>query len=142
MKTLLSIVGMCGVALAAGILLMNNHHQKPTQTEESGTQRSVQLRWHKGTAQQYALRTESSMNMSGIQGGQPTHVQMQAVLNALTLDTAPAGALVGMQLRAVQVSINGHRDVDSEAGLSAPFRVSFSSHGVPTAFEYSAAVTR
>ena len=103
----------------------------------------VDLRWRVGSSQQYEVRTDSSLqiNTAGASAAQPMRVRMRCVLDLLTLETGPEGALVGMQLSSVELRIAGNSDADTNRALAVPFRVRFASGGLPETFEFPAGIT-
>ena len=101
-----------------------------------------ELHWHEGIAQRYRVSTDSSMQMGGSGAGQSLHVQFDAMLDALTLEKAAHGALVGMQLASVELHINDQTDDGTNRALEQPFRVRFSDGGMPTAFEFPQGISQ
>jgi HEAT repeat protein len=101
-----------------------------------------ELQWHEGVAQRYRVSTDSSMQMGGSGVGQSLQVQFNATLDALTLETASHGALVGMQLADVELRINDQTDDGTNRALEKPFRVRFSDGGMPAAFEFPEGISQ
>ena len=101
------------------------------------------LRWKAGSAQQYQVTFNSAMRMEAIAGGgaQTIRVTMTCQLDMHTLEIIDHGALVGMQLSAVELRVNGHADPLTNTALATPFRIRFTVQGVPESFEFPADVT-
>jgi hypothetical protein len=104
---------------------------------------SPELRWRQGASQQYDLLVDSSLRMDASGGGSTssTPVRLEGVAEFHTLETGPAGALVGMQLLAVDLMISGVSRPEVNRALTLPFRVRFTPDGIPTRFEFSAPLT-
>lgn len=101
------------------------------------------LRWQAGSSQQYQVTFDSAMRMESIAGGgsQTIRVKMTCLLDMHTLEIIDRGALVGMQLSAVELRVNGQADPQTNTALATPFRVRFTAQGVPESFEFPADVT-
>ncbi|UCB55522.1 MAG: HEAT repeat domain-containing protein [Thiotrichales bacterium] len=98
------------------------------------------IQWHAGMAQQYRVLSESSMQMETTTAGGASsiRVQLQGLLNMLTLESDMDEVLVGFQLSSVELKINDVVDSDTNQALGIPFRVRFAGDGMPRAFEYPA----
>lgn len=101
------------------------------------------LRWSVGTSQQYQVQFDSSMlmNTAGTSGGQTMRVHMNCSLDFHTLSVSDQSALVGMQLSAIDLKVNGNVDPETNLALTAPFRVRYTSLGSPEAFEFPEGVS-
>jgi HEAT repeat protein len=95
--------------------------------------------WKTGVTQYYDLTMNSSMSMNTTGSGmnQNMGVNLQAGLEMLTLESEQNQALVGMQLSNVKLKVSGQSDSEVNKILQTPFRVRFSSGGVPENFEFS-----
>ena len=101
------------------------------------------IQWQAGMAQQYRVLSESSMQMDATTAGGASsiRVQLQGLLNMLTLEADNDEVLVGFQLSSVELAINDVVDADTNRALGMPFRVRFATDGMPLAFEYPAEVS-
>jgi HEAT repeat protein len=103
---------------------------------------AARLQWRAGYSQQYDVRIDSSMRMNTDEPGSvPTlSVRMSAVLDLLTLETDAATTWVGMRLSAVELTVGGTSDATTERALAEPFRVRYSTTGMPETFEFPGTV--
>ena len=101
------------------------------------------IQWQAGMAQQYRVLSESTMQMEAATAGGASsiHVQLQGLLNMLTLEADNDEVLVGFQLSSAELAINDVVDADTNRALGMPFRVRFATDGMPLAFEYPAEVS-
>jgi len=106
-------------------------------------QATLSIQWHPGTAQQYRVLSESSMQMQGtVKGASSLRVHLQGLLDTLILETGTDQALVGMQLSSAELKINDTMDTETNRALGIPFRVRFAVNGMPLAFEFPAEVSQ
>jgi hypothetical protein len=115
--------------------------------EDSGTvvlkKSFAGLQWRVGSAQQYEVRFDSSMQMKAARtdGMQALRVQMTSLLDLQTLEISGRSALVGMRLSKVELRVGGEIDPNTNGALAAPFRVRYDWGGFPEAFAFPAGVT-
>ena len=128
------------IALLVTLLLPGYSNDEPATVTSNTT--PDELRWRVGASQQYQVKTDSTliMNMSS-GGGQSMRVQLNAVLDMLTLAANTDTTLVGMQLSSVELQVGGKSDAESNRALVVPFRVHFESGGIPKSFEFPAGVS-
>ena len=101
------------------------------------------IQWHHRVAQQYRVLFDSSMQMQAApQGASSIHVHLLGKLDTLTLEADNYEALVGMRLSSVELKINDTMDADTNSALSVPFRVRFSTNGMPLTFEFPSGVVQ
>lgn len=102
----------------------------------------IDLQWREGSSQAYDLLVDSSflMTMPGASSSQSMNLHLNGVLEFRTLEVGPRDVLVGMRFSAIEMQITGVSDDDVNRALTLPFRVRFASQGVPTAFEFPAAL--
>lgn len=147
MRTWLPGAAAAALAIAAAAVVWQAVTPRaPDPTADAST---TALRWQVGTAQRYTLRTDSTMRMytpGGGTGTAPTRVQLNAVLDMLTLARSGAGSeghvTVGLQLDEVQLRIDGQRDAALEAVMRTPVRVRYAAQGMPMDFAFAAPLTR
>jgi hypothetical protein len=131
-------------ALAVFGYAWRSHDASPdAQTASSRDDGTLSLRWRAGSAQQYAVRTDSTFRMNttapgATQSGQTIAVQLEGVLDFRTLEVGPSDALVGLRLSSVSLRISGVTDSSTDKALSTPFRVRFNANGMPSLFEFPA----
>jgi HEAT repeats len=102
----------------------------------------LSIRWKVGAAQQYRVVSGSFMHMdNATSANQSITVQLDGLLGALTLEAVQGDALVGMRFSSLELKINDAVDVETGQALTAPFRVRFTTGGMPAAFEFPAAVS-
>jgi hypothetical protein len=101
--------------------------------------------WKEGVSQRYRVQMNSSMNLNNTDAGaianQTMYVKLNAELNLHTLQADQNSALVGIQLSGVQLNVSGKSDPEINQLLQKPFRVEFSSGGVPGDFEFPEGLT-
>jgi HEAT repeat protein len=147
MKRLLltAALGLGVVVLAAlwlpGMLDRTQETASSANTPSDSTPLFIQ--WQAGMAQQYRVLSESSMQMDATTAGGASsiRVQLQGLLNMLTLEADNDEVLVGFQLSSVELAINDVVDADTNRSLGMPFRVRFAPDGMPLVFEYPAEVS-
>jgi hypothetical protein len=101
----------------------------------------VAMQWLFGVAQRYRVLSDSSMQMQATaQGASSIRVQLQCLLDTLTLEADNNEAVVGMRLSSVELKINDTMDAATNRALGAPFRVRFAANGMPLAFDFPAEV--
>jgi len=118
----------------------NTLPERPSATE---AQAPISIGWRQGTTQQYAIESNSSMQMNTDGTGESQHmsVQIEATLDVHTLQTSNQAALVGMQLSTIDLRINNQTDAQANAALMLPFRVRYVSGAYPGEFEFPAKVS-
>lgn len=137
---LLGFATLLVVALGAlGLLERWNNDVENAQPNQS----VFELLWRAGTLQQYKVLVDSSfrMDMTGTRAIQSLRLRLEGTLEALTLEVGPDQALVGMRLSAADLQIGGQSDPQTNLALTSPFRVRFSSGGMPVKFEFPAGVS-
>lgn len=117
-----------------------------SQTEEFSTAMANNVStmpWQNGIAQRYHVLSDSSLQMqAATQGASSIRVQMQALLDTLTLKVDKDTAVLGMRLSSVELKINDTVDAATNHALGTPFRVHFAASGMPFAFEFPAEVNQ
>lgn len=100
------------------------------------------LEWGRGALQQYDVRVDSSLRASAgaAMPSQDLRVRINGTLDFRTLEADAAGARVGMRFSSIELEIGGASDTATNRALEAPFRVRFSSAGMPQSFEFPATV--
>jgi len=98
----------------------------------------LMLQWRTGISQQYDVKVDSTFNMNpaSFTPAQPVRVLVDGILDFHTLDSGPAGVLVGMRFSALQMSINAVPDAETSRALSHPFLVLFAPDGIPVLFQF------
>ena len=138
------LLGGLALLLIAGALWLPgpSHYESPPQITAAPPDASpILLRWRVGTSQQYRVQTDSSMQMNAAVSTQSMRVRMRCMLELMTLEAGTDEALVGMRLSSVELRISGNTDPETNQALAVPFRVRFTSAGMPKTFEFPAGVT-
>ena len=140
---LAGILAVAGVVLSALALMWRlSGEQEPPATVTAGS--DAALLWRVGQSQQYAVDIESSflMAMPGSGSGQAMTLQMDGVLDFLTLNVDSAGADTGMCFDSISLVIDGASDAAVNRALATPFRVRFDHSGRPLAFDFPATLAQ
>ena len=115
--------------------------QPAAKTTVSVDSAPLTMQWRDSVAQQYQVLSDSFMQMQGApQGASSIHVHLLAQLDTLTLEAGSSEVVIGMRFLSVDLKINDMSDADTNRALSVPFRVRFSSNGMPQTFEFPAKV--
>jgi len=101
------------------------------------------FRWEAGASQRYRVTMDSSsrLNMYGTNNRQNVQVKVRSLLDLITLEVNENNARVGIQLSDVHINISGQSDPTMNRMLERPFRVHFTTGGVPDKFEFSEGLT-
>lgn len=137
------------LALGAGVLLAvwfagstDRDAQVRLPPAAPAEQAVFSIQWHPGVSQRYRVLSESSMQMQGTSGALSIRVDLQGLLDILTLESDTDQALVGMRLSSIRLEINGTMDAETNRALAVPFRARFAVSGMPLAFEFPAEVSQ
>lgn len=152
-KHLIAVVGVAlSLALVSGVVwqfylghrtIDENENSRVTDNESVVPEDGVQLQWRLGASQHYKLQTDSSMTLNADQAMTTPSltVKIESDLAFQTLEVGEHFAVAGLQLSSVDMNINGESKQQVNEALSVPFRVRFSTSGLPESFDFSELVT-